>query len=249
MPGFIFYILIILMIYMFVSNYKLAKRNKQNKVYVEAAGKLFKGDKSALDDLNIYLENSKDVEFKTKAQILKIYACLLNNIDYQETLTKLDISFLLGKNKKYDSKVVNLNVDSFIWLILVFNKAKNLNKEDLIKELMLKFQDYDSNLTQHLEYNLLKNIKYNLLDEEDKGLFFFQQLLTGEYGGYYSKRLIGLYKRIATFYALKSGFQIESDFNNMQVFAKTSVGELLLKDSNTYTAFVDEEFKDKELEK
>ena len=236
----LFYLLILVAVYMTFRNFQMVSRGKHNKGYVDGATAIFRHDADAYQIITDYLSKETAEEHLNKARILKLYVDLDKGYDAQNTLDSFDPSKLFfNKKGVLDTKMVEMNSDSFVWAILALIKAKGTGNEEVLNAFYEKFMPFAEVLNDQMEFQLMKNVVDALEEKEDKGIPFFKELNFGTYSGlYYDKRLVGMYKRIAAFFLSEAGEELD-DFlkEDLSAFAESSVGHLLMSDLGVYEKY------------
>lgn len=232
-----------LIVYIGYNNFTLIRRYKQNKEYIECYEDVLNDAENCYERINNFIEKEKTEEFKNKAKVIKLYYELGHNIE-TDTLAKIDLVPIFCKKNSVDDKLVNLNSDTFVFIMLAMAKAHSNNDTNTIELLSVKLNSVDG-LQSHLEYQLSIAFSKALLSNDDKGIALFNSLLEGAYTDYkYEKNMIGLYKRIAAMMLIFLDQEVEDYFkSDMHQFAKPIIGERFLKDLGLYEKYkpVDEE--------
>lgn len=183
--------------YLLVAVFVLMKRNSKNKQYIECIDLLDEKERF-FEAINAFETNVKDVEFKTKAQIIKLYGAALHNDQEMvtEQIDKIDLTHILSKDKKtVDKKLVSLNEDSFYYYC--FLTSFFLYKNGYIAEIKALKEKIDQ-FKEALEPQLFFEIYQASMDvyfDTDEHKTYFENVLNGEYSGLYAKQMIGLYKK------------------------------------------------------
>lgn len=237
MDSLLFVVMFVLIIFIGIKNVSLIKRYRQNKEYIEVYQKTLMNEEDAYDAINKYIENEKSNEFKNKARLIKIYCCLNSNIDYSDALNELDLKAIFYKKGSVDNSLVRLNTDSFIFMMLSFSKAYANKDTKVIEDLDNKLKEL-SGLDNQLEYKETIDMAEVLLNKSND-MSFFNSLLEGTYSSYvYEKKLIGLFKRIASTMLAFKNQQFDEYFrNDLHSFAKSKIGENLLKNLGLYETY------------
>lgn len=234
--------------YIGYKNFALIKRYKQNKVYIEAYEMVLNNQDNSYEKINDFIDHEKSSEYKNKGRIIKLFSELSNGKNCEETLDQIDLKAIFYKKNKLNNQLVNLNSDSFVFIILCMAKAYENHKSSIIEDLKDKLNEIEG-LQQHLEYNEIIAFSNSLLKKEDRGNTIMNSLLDGTYTDYlYEKNMIGLYKRIAaaTLALNKENFD-EYYAIDLHNFAKPLIGETLLKSLGlyeTYKPLSDEQMSD-----
>ena len=242
----LYVVLIALVIALTVRNVLQVKNIKNEGAFVKVYTKVLKKEFNAYEEIQKYVADEKNEALKNKARVLLIYEMMLND----ETPTKVidDINFesLFTIKGIYNAKVANNNGDVFLWLALVFAKARNLSMFDVIEGLTKKVNIYEKHLTNQLEYHLFRGICSAINERNDEDAAFLKKLLDGDYVDMtYEQKLIGLYKRIAACYLVFLGDTVEEYFeNDLHKFASTLIGGCLMNDLEIikkYPPYVDDQ--------
>ena len=218
------YILLILVLVLFMTRKTRAKASllKKDTRYVETYTNILKNKENASEELKEYLDNETDENLKNKTRIVKIYDDLNNDLDLMDVIEKLDVKAILGEPVSMER--LTTNSDMFVWLNLALTKAKNKKNYDVIKKVFDKFEAYDEQLQNNVEYNVLKT-NYDCLLDNNNDLSFLKDLLDGNYSNYtYDKQLIGVYKSMAASLLAYKNVELSQDneillkeFSNSQV--------------------------------
>lgn len=243
--------MICIIIFISFKNIQLIKRYKQNKEYIECYQDALSGKEDAYDRVIKYIEKEKDIEFKNKASIIKLYLEIHNDKEYNETLKGIDFKTIFVKKDKLSDQLVKLNSDTFIFVVLIAAQANVKNKKDVLDSLVNKLNDV-IDLNKYLEYHLCISFINAMNNIDDKGIKFMTNLLEGNYTEYvYEKNMIHLYKRIAaTTLAYNNELNDEYFKEDLHKFAESKIGELLLKDLTLYELYkpiVEEENTNEEI--
>lgn len=244
METIIFYALLVFALYMLRKNFLLAKRNNHNKEYVAAAGEIFARKASASEHIKNFVEKEENKEYQNKGRILQLYDALDHHTSPESVLQDLDLEPLFTQEKGvqhvFSEKKVQQNADSMVWSMLVLIKMKAEGATELIPTFMAKFPAQES-LRHHMEFLLLEHIAAYLTSTE-KDSSFFRNIATGEYQDIlYDRQLIGLYKRLCSFFLAQEGVEEEYVASDVESFAKSSVGKMMMEDLGVYEKYAPKE--------
>lgn len=237
MDKLLFVAMIGLLAFISYKNFALIIRYKHNKEYIESYRSVLNDSENAHNIITNYIENEKSLEYKNRAKIIKLYCELNKGLEYIETLNSIDLKPIYFKSNKYDNKLVNLNSDSFVFIIMSIAKAFEHGKNDVIDILSKKLQAIPE-LENRLEYQETKAFSNCLIGSG--GIDFMKGMLEGSYIDYmYEKRLIGLYKRIATSTLAYKKQQLDDYYkNDLHKFSSTKIGESILKSLGIYNSYL-----------
>lgn len=239
MDKLLFIIMTIMLCYIVYKNITIIARYKHNKGYVKLYQEALKNDENAISHINEYIDNEKSQEYKNKARIIRLICLISNNApEYENAIKELDLHYIFYKNNKVNDNLIKLNSDSFIFIILALAKAYENYRLNIIDDIKSKIMELDG-LKNRLEYNEILAFIDAISFRNDKGNKFMHSLLDGSYSEYtYDKNLIGLYKRIASSTLTFSNEDIDEYFkNDLYSFAKTLIGESLLKSLRLYEIY------------
>lgn len=238
-----FFIFILLMLgYISYKNITILSRYKYNKKYIDAYQAVLKDNENAYEEIKNFVNSSKNLEYKSKGNILKLYHELDKDLDYTSTLNSIDYKQLFYKKDKYSPSQLKLNNDSVIFTIMVMAKAHHKKNKDVIKTLADKFNEL-SGLENSVEYLEIDAVADSFLKRDDSGVSFFNMMLDGGYAGLrYEKNLIGLYKRIASSMLAYNKASMDEYFVlDLSKFCETLIGKNLLKDLGLYKKYYKED--------
>lgn len=253
MDKLLFVIMIGMLIFISYKNITLIKRYKHNKEYIESYKNVLEDSENAHNIISNYIESETSLEYKNRAKIIKLYCELNKNIDYVETLNDIDLKPIYFNKDKYDNKLVNLNSDSFVFIILSIAKAYECGKNDVGNVLVEKLKAIPE-LERRLEYQEVI-VFFDVLTKSSKdGIKFMNDVLNGSYTEYiYEKNLIGLYKRIASSTLAFKKQDIDEYFiNDLHKFSKSKIGASILMSLGIYEKYKpleDDVVEDKQEEK
>lgn len=238
-------ILIAVMAYMIFMNVKLMRKNKNMKRYFVCTDAILNGDSNANEVISDFIYNETSDELKNKARVLKMIAELDQGIDALDTLSLLSYDDIILTNGQLDKKKFEFNSDSFFWTINVIIKAYDHEQKEVAEAIKEKLAAYE-------EYPLFKNdVVVRLIYETDKamsgygdkGITFFEKLLSGEYSEYtYDKRMIGFYKNVAAAMMayLKQPLS-EDDVELIKAFARMKAGKVMLGELGLYSTYLEDD--------
>lgn len=226
----LFIVMAVLLAYIVFSNIKLIKRYKHNKKYIESYQSIFHNKDNCFQTLETYMNSEDNSEFLNKAKIIKLYYQIDNDLDYKDTLDSLNLREIYYTNGKLNPELVKLNSDSFIFMVLLIGKAHEKGNRESVDSLINKLNEC-SDMNNYLEYKIVISFADILYSNNANGKDFMHSLLDGEYSEYqYDKKMIGLYKRIASCALVYIHEEIDEYFkNDLSIFAKAFIGECLLK--------------------
>lgn len=238
MDSLMFVVLIGIFIFVCFKNVSLFKRYGKNKKYIDLYKKVLYSEDNCHDLVVKYLENEKSEEFKNKVRIIQIYNELENDVDATNSLNELNFKPIFFKKDKYDNELVKLNSDAFIFIILDIAKAYEKSKLDIADTIINKLKEYPD-LESRVEYQTVLAIYKAIKSEDDSGIAFMKCLHDGSYTEYiYDKNMIGLYKRCASAGLAFTNIEFDEFFkNDLYAFAKTFIGERLLKSLGLYETY------------
>ena len=228
----IYILLIIVVIALTARNIIQIAKIKHVSSFSKVYSKILKREPDAYEEIKKYVEEEKDDSIKNKARLLLIYEMMMNNEDPMNVVEDTNLGSLFKAKGAFNSKAVSNNSDAFVWLALVFAKARALSMFDVIENLTNKVTEYNEQLDNRVEYRLFKGLCSSLAERNDDDSAFLQKLLNGDYADMtYDQKLIGLYKRIASAYLIYMGDTVDEYFeNDLHSFAQTSVGHCLMTD-------------------
>ncbi len=211
----------------------LIRRNMKNKKIVECV-EAFDNEEVFFNKIDNYIEIEKDIEFKMKGKVLKLWGCV--KYDHKENieplLNEIDCKPLYQRKGKYNKTKASLNEDSFYYLCLACcNTLYGRKDNDLLMKFKEKLVDLDQDLNHLLVYQLSMHGFKLYQDEDDLGEEFFSNVLQGDTGDYhYAKQLIGIYKDICAAYLTRIYFiqnrveEYEVLKEDMQRFYRSGLG-------------------------
>ena len=228
----LYVLLIVIIIALTVRNVIQVKKIKNEGTFVNVYSKILKRDLNAYEEIKNYVAQEKDEALKNKARLLLIYEMMMNNEDPMDVAEETNLDALFTTKGIYNAKLANRNSDVFIWLALVFAKARNTSMFDVIGCLTNKINQYEKYFEKQLEYHLFRGICSAIAERNDVDSAFLGRLLNGDYVEMtYDQKLIGLYKRIAACYLVYLGDVVDEYFeNDLHKFASTSIGRCLMSD-------------------
>lgn len=188
-------------LYMLWKMLNMNKRNKKAKVIIDIV--------NSVEEKEIFYEKADamihgdDIEFSNKAKVVKLWGMAYHNDlkHFNEVLNDIQIDFLIGEKKgKAD---IEPDEDSFFYLYLAIeNMLEGIKRRDLRKLIDSKMQAYDEKLNDQFCKNLHDALTSFYDETGDRGLAFYEKVLSGDYGDYrYARSMIGLYKSIANAHA------------------------------------------------
>lgn len=227
-----YWLLAVVAIGITISNFMKMKTFKREREFVNVYSKVLNDTDDSYDAVINYVNEEKELHLKNKGKVIETYVKLKRNEDVTDVIDSMNFESLFKVKGRYDAKHANRNGDVFVWLALVFAKANNQKKTDIIEKIYEKFLPYDELLSNSLEYKLFKGYTAALLNKGGEDYDFLKKLLDGDYAGMvYEQRLIGLYKRIASSYLVFKGEKIDEYFDNdLRDFGTHLLGRALLTD-------------------
>lgn len=242
-------VLLVILVVISYKNIKLIKRYSQNKKYIAVYQNILHNDEGCYEMAKEYIAEERKDEFKNKARIIQLYYELDNGIETDDTLSQLNLKDIFYKKGIADKSQINLNSDSFVFIMLTMARAYKVNNAYVLNKLTEKIIELKE-LENRLEYHEIIAYRNVLTSYEDKGNEFMHKLFNGEYTDYaYEKNMIGLYKRIASSSLVFNNEQFDEFFlNDLFTFAKSLIGENILKSMNLYDRFKVDEDSVKEVE-
>ena len=238
MDKLLFAILFTILIIIGSKNFTLIKRYKQNKYYIDCYQNILHNKEHCYEDIVNYIKYEKTEEYKNKARIIQLYYELENDIDITNTFESLNIRYIFCKKGILDNSLVNLNADSFVFIILAMIKAYSKNNNKLVEDLSNKLKEIE-NFDKRLEYQLILAIEDALIGTKSAGCEFMKRVLDGDYTDYkYEKNMIGLYKRTASSILAFNNEDFDEYFrNDLHSYAKSLIGETMLKSLGIYETY------------
>ena len=239
----IYVVLVVFMVLMIFKNIKLIKRSKHTKKYIECTNAIFEDADYTNEKINSFIEEEDDSEFKMKGRIIKVYAELKTNIDPWSTLSFLDLHDLIYTKNSLDVAKMEMNSDSFYWMIMNNILAHIKNKEEVVTKLNEVMTQYHDLINNDLVIELYDQVEKALSGDEE-GTKFLKALLNGEYSGYrYDKRMIGMYKNVALAIIAYLGEEISlEDKSELTAFAEYKAGKLLLANLGILEEYLGKEY-------
>ena len=242
----VYVVLFVVIVVMIFQNYKLMKRSKHAKKYINCTDAVFDHKENALEMLNEYISNEDSIEFKNKGRVVKAFV-EAETSDPKETIEHLELFDVIYTKNKFDKEKFDFNSDTFFWMLLL---AARLYKKGYIESLNLlneKENMYDDDIKDDVVvaffHNMYDNFKGNRHND------FYVLLTEGDYSGYtYDKRLIGFYKYIAITMKAYNGLELsEDDTNDIKVFATKKAGKLLMSDLGILDKYLEKPEETKEV--
>ena len=230
----IFLILGVLLVYMFIQNARLFKRNKHIRNYIKCSDAVFNDDPEMVEIAQAYVEGEEDDEFANKGRVIYIYALLHNGLDAKTEVGKLDIkATFLTKKEKFDGKKFEYNSDTYFWLIVALVKAYSLGEKEVVDGLVNAVAKHYDFISQDIVTQLFFAIHHCLAEDDKADATFLRDLWSGNYptGCTYDKRLIGFYKYLAVASLSKLGEPLGEEMTtDVRNFATMKVGRIVLRD-------------------
>ena len=243
-------LLLVFMVYMTINNFKQLNANKNQKKYIESYRKMLNEDEDSYEFINSYINEEENPLFKSKAYVVLAGEELKKeNIDAcKKALDEVNFSLMFYKKDSYNFNEYIANSDTFLWLIYIELLAHKLNKLEVIDYTIDKLKDFDSVLSENVEYTVFKSLGVALTKGMNENTKIFKLLLDGEYSNYkYDKRVIGLYKRISAMMLLYKKEEVEQEWiEDQSSFSNTMIGKAYLKALGVYEKYHKEEEKTEE---
>ncbi len=230
----IYLILILLIVRMFL----MSKRTKKSKKLIDVVNSI--GDKDEFfHNMEEFEETMKDdEEFLNKGRVIKLWGYAFHNefLDFENVLNSINVDKLMIHNKN-GTVSINENEDAFFYLYLGIPNILEKDGMPLYRrQLKEKMDQYSDVLKNQLVKELGEEVNKFYENEDDKGLNFYEDLLSGNYSQYqYSKSLIGIYKSIANataayLYKEQGNTEKYDECKPMlENFAKSGIGERWIK--------------------
>ncbi len=230
----IYLIFILLIVRMFL----MSKRTNKSKKLIDVVNSI--GDKEEFfHNMEEFEETMKDdEEFLNKGRVIKLWGYAFHNefLDFENVLNSINVDKLMSHNKN-GTVSISENEDAFFYLYLGIPNILEKDGMPLYrKQLKEKMDQYSDVLKNQLVKELGNEVNKFYENEEDKGLHFYEDLLSGNYSQYqYSKSLIGIYKSIANAtaaYLYKeqgNAEKYEECKPMLENFAKSGIGERWIK--------------------
>lgn len=238
MDKLLFVVMVVILVYVSIKNFTLVKRYNHNKKYISAYQDVLYGKENGYQNLTSYIDGEKSEEYKNKARIIKLYYELDNNLDYSETLDSLNLKEIFYQKDKVNDNTVNINSDSFAFIMLAMSKANCENKKEVVEALCNKVIELDK-LADRLECKEIVAFNNALLNKEDEGIEFMNKILAGDYAELkYDKGLILLYKRFAAATLAYENQELDEYFrNDLSKFSEVFIGKMLLNNLKIYEMY------------
>lgn len=238
MDNILFLILAGIVAYITIKDVSLFRRFNQNKKYIKCYEDVLSNKENVYEEINKFIEKTQTDEFKNKGRLIKVFYEINNEIDAKDTLEETDLKPIFYKKDKISKNLVDINSDSFIFVIMCMCKAYEKNVKSNIVTLMDKVKELPD-LFNYVEYQTTMALANALLSREDKGVEFMTRLLNGSYIEFkYDKRLILLYKRVGAATLLFNEQDIDEFYKeDLKKFAIPAIGENILRSLNLYDQF------------
>ena len=239
----IYIVLVVFMAAMIFKNIKLIRRSKHTKKYIECTNAIFENADITNEKINSFIEEEDDNEFKMKGRIIKVYSELVDDLDSWSTLSFLDLHDLIYTKNSLDISKMEMNSDSFYWMIMNNILAHIKNKEEVVTKLNEVMAQYHDLVNNDLVIELYDQVD-KALSGDESGKKFLRDLLNGEYSGYrYDKRMIGMYKNVALAIIAYLGEEINTeDKSELTAFAEYKAGKLLLSNLGILDDYLGKEY-------
>ena len=191
----------VLVLYMFFSFMTVKKRTKKNQKLISVISSVRHPEEFYVDIEDLINETAgKDPEMEHKARIVKLWGMTYNKnyFKFEETLNEINLNALVRNIKGHSD--IQANEDSFFYFMLAVPNMLAADGQKELRELVdAKLKEAESILDKQLITALYENFNKFYDETDDKGVAFYEDVLAGEYAGYYySKSLIGLYKDLVT---------------------------------------------------
>ena len=215
-----------------INNVRRIKGYNREREFANVYAKVLRQDEDAYEAICTYAENEKTPSLMNKALVIQAYEMLIKGLDPTAVIDSINFEPLFKDKGVFNAKVANRNSDIFVWIALVFAKARSLSMFDIIDKINEKMKPFDQYLDKQLEYHLYKGYASAIAERNDEDTAFLTKLLSGDYFGMvYEQRLIGLYKRIAACFLAYLGDPVDEFFEeDLHSFAETLVGKCLMTD-------------------
>lgn len=193
-------VMFVLLIYMVVRTFLLAKKNNKNKKLLKVLDEI-NDEQKFFEDADKVIDEEKDKTFAAKIEVLRIWGDVYYRREkaFREHLSALDIDLLLHpQGSKADG--FNENEDSFFYLYTAIpNHLWSIGRNDLRAAVDEKLQPYHEALSNTFLSVMHDSFALFYDNKEDKGRSFYNAVSNGDYGQYrYNRQLIGLYKDMIT---------------------------------------------------
>lgn len=225
------YVIFALIILFTVKNFIQLKRLTHERKFTESYAKVLKDEEGALDAVLAYIETEKSIDYKNEAYLVEAYQEMKMGMDPYKAIDSVDIGAIISGKNGYSDTMMNNHSDLFVWLDLIIAEARNKSMIDIIETLYTKVTAFEEHLNNRLEYVEFKACVDILLEKKGEEREFLKKILDGDYAGMsHDKRLIGLYKRIASSYLAYAGETFDEFFEeDLHSFATSSVGKHLME--------------------
>ncbi|MEE3486468.1 MAG: hypothetical protein VZT48_00005 [Bulleidia sp.] len=231
-------VMFVLLIYMVVRTFMLAKKNNKNKKLLKVLDEI-NDEQKFFDDADKVIAEEKDKTFAAKIEVLRIWGDVYYRREkaFREHLSALDIELLLHpQGSRTDG--FNDNEDSFFYLYTAIpNHLWSIGRNDLREAVNEKLKPYHDALSDTFLSVMHDSFALFYDNKEDKGRSFYNAVMNGDYGQYrYNKQLIGLYKDMITVMlarlALDDGSAegIQPYEADLKRFAETRLGARWMKE-------------------
>ncbi len=231
-------VMFVLLIYMVVRTFMLAKKNNKNKKLLKVLDEI-NDEQKFFDDADKVIAEEKDKTFAAKIEVLRIWGDVYYRREkaFREHLSTLDIELLLHpQGSRTDG--FNDNEDSFFYLYTAIpNHLWSIGRNDLREAVNEKLKPYHDALSDTFLSVMHDSFALFYDNKEDKGRSFYNAVMNGDYGQYrYNKQLIGLYKDMITVMlarlALDDGSAegIQPYEADLKRFAETRLGARWMKE-------------------
>ena len=231
-------VMFVLLIYMVVRTFMLAKKNNKNKKLLKVLDEI-NDEQKFFDDADKVIAEEKDKTFAAKIEVLRIWGDVYYRREkaFREHLSALDIELLLHpQGSRTDG--FNDNEDSFFYLYTAIpNHLWSIGRNDLREAVNEKLKPYHDALSDTFLSVMHDSFALFYDNKEDKGRSFYNAVMNGDYGQYrYNKQLIGLYKDMITVMlarlALDDGSAegIQPYETDLKRFAETRLGARWMKE-------------------
>lgn len=222
-----------------INNFRNLKNLNRERLFQQIYVAVLKQDEGSTDTINNYVAEEKLGYLKNKAMVLQIYQMLVNGEDASQVIEDVNYNPIFKEGGKFVPKKANRNSDIFIWLLMVFAKAKQVNKEEVVEKLYKKMEGFEDYFENQVEYQLYKQGTALLNGKDGEEIKFLFDLINGDYSGMvYEKKLIGLYKRFASCLLAYKEKEFDEFFkNDLHSFATTLVGRVFMQDLGIYEKY------------
>ena len=227
----LFIVALIALMFTLPKSIKLSKRNKLNRKYIEVI-RLLDDEEAFFNIIDTVIEETTDIEFNNKTKIVKLFALTYHN-RYQGVkalIEDINLEPLLYTNNNMDRQKMVYNEDSFYYLLIaIILKACSDKQQECIELMNNLIENNKAELEQLLVYDIYQEI-LNFYNNKDGAGEYLKKLQAGEYGGLYSKQVIGINKMTGDLLLVaftKDEEAIENSKNYQNTIMKTRIARWL----------------------